>query len=835
LISGPSGSGKSSLARAGVLPDVCNFEIDADIRQWRWLALKPSQLGDDLLGGLVSSMTADSALPELREWADDIVVPQDSASFPKWLTTFGLRVGDALNAAGGKRGATRLILLVDQMEELFSGTTISDQSRQQLFDTLEVLARSGSVWVLATVRSDFYHHCQTLPALVRMKEGAGWFDLLPPTSDALSRVITGPALLAGLRFEREGEQTLSDAILREAAEHRELLPLVEHLLLELCEHRSQDETLTFAHFRRLGGVEGALRQRCEETFGRLSSAAQASLDEVLSELVTLSGDGQETFVRRTVPLDRFAGNPVQLELIDAMVAARLFTTSNGPDGGSVVSVAHEALLLVWPRVTEWIISNREHLRLRARVEQSQQRWEQQGQDDSLLLPIGLPLNEAGRLLGEAARLLSPGTRGYIEASIRFHDKRARQVRTEALVGRLVTAEPSQLPDIVKELDANPELAAKFLSPLVSKDAKTIDEKLTQLHARLALVSRDPSLIEPLVEDFLTSKVTYVLPIRQQLRAFASQLTERFREVLRDKHVTSQHRFRAALALADYVPESEATSWSEQDLRYVAEQLVSANAEFQPLLRDALRPIRAQLLRYLEVIFADAKATDAQRLSAANAFADYAGSDISKLTELLTLATPEQFAVLYPIVAASPSPATIEDLAKVAATLPPDALGSVERVPFGQRRANAAVTLLRLGEREKVLPVFDMTDDPEALTQFIFRCRPHEVGVEALLDLLQVVTRSVSEGLATPGATEKRRSHARSRYALLLALGEFGLDDIPESHRESLITQLADWYRHDPSSGVHGAAGWLLRQWGRSDITREVDHNPVPYTPNPHFS
>ncbi len=281
LISGPSGSGKSSLARAGVLPDVCNDEIDEVVRQWRWLVLKPSQLGDDLLDGLVKSMTADGALPELREWAGDIVVPHAALSFPEWLVTFRLRVCDALKAAGSKRGATRLILLVDQMEELFSNTAISDEARQRLFDALEVLARSGSVWVLATVRSDFYHHCQTLTALVRMKEGAGWFDLLPPMSDALSRVITGPALLAGLRFEREGEQTLSDVILREATEHRELLPLVEHLLLELCEHRSQDGSLTFAEYRRLGGVEGALRQRCEATFGGLSPAAQASLDEVL--------------------------------------------------------------------------------------------------------------------------------------------------------------------------------------------------------------------------------------------------------------------------------------------------------------------------------------------------------------------------------------------------------------------------------------------------------------------------------------------------------------------------------------------------------------------------
>lgn len=819
LISGPSGSGKSSLARAGVLPDVCNDEIDKDIQQWRWLVLKPSQLGDDLLAGLVKSMTDDSALPELREWAGDIAIPQDSASIPKWLITFGLRVGDALKAAGRKLGTTRLILLVDQMEELFSGSSISDHSRQQLFEALEVLARSGSVWVLATVRSDFYHHCQTLTALVRMKEGAGWFDLMPPTSDALSRVITGPALLAGLRFEREGEQILSDAILREAAEHKELLPLVEHLLLELCEHRSEDGTLKFAEFRRLGGVEGALRQRCEETFGRLSPAAQASLGEVLSELVTLSGDGQETFVRRIVPLERFAANPVSRELIDAMVAARLFTTSSGPDGGSVASVAHEALLRVWPRVTEWISSNREHLRLRARVEQSQQRWEHQGQDDSLLLSFGLPLNEASRLLSEAPHLLTrSSTREYIEESIHFHDQRARQLRTEALVGRLVTAEPSQLPDIVTELDVNPEQATTCLSPLATMDAKSIEDKRSQLHARLALVSRDPSLIEPLVEELLTGKITYVLPIRQILRAFASQLTERFRGVARDKNATSQRRFRAALALADYVPESEATSWGQQDLKYVAEQLVSSNPEFQPLLRDALRPIRAQLLKYLEAIFADARASDAQRLSAANAFADYAGSDISKLSQLLTLATPEQFAVLYPLVAASPSPAIIQDLGKVADTLPPNAMGSVERVSFGQRRANAAVTLLRLGEREKVLPVFDMTDDPEALTQFIFRCCPHEVGVEMLLECLQLA------------GNPKVRCPPHTRYALLLALGEFALENVPDSRRQSLVTQLAEWYRHDPNSGVHGAAGWLLREWDRSDIARAVDQTPVPYSP-----
>ncbi len=208
------------------------------------------------------------------------------------------------------------------------------------------------------------------------------------------------------------------------------------------------------------------------------------------------------------------------------------------------------------------------------------------------------------------------------------------------------------------------------------------------------------------------------------------------------------------------------------------------------------------------------------MSAANALADFAPSDIPKLSQLLAIATPDQYAVLYPIVAASPAPATIEDLARIAATLPPVELGSLERIPFGQRRANAAVTLLRLGEREKVLPVFDMSHDPEALTQFIFRCRPRGVAVDALLDCLQRAS-----------AAPKDRYPKNTRYALLLSLGEFSIEEIPESRRVALLEQLAGWYRHDPSSGVHGAAGWLLRQWRQAEVVRQVDHTAVPYAPD----
>ena len=179
---------------------------------------------------------------------------------------------------------------------------------------------------------------------------------------------------------------------------------------------------------------------------------------------------------------------------------------------------------------------------------------------------------------------------------------------------------------------------------------------------------------------------------------------------------------------------------QQDLKFVAEQLVSSNAEFQPLLRNALRPIRARLLGDLERIFADASATDAQRLSAANAFADYAANDIAKLSQLLAVATPEQFTVLYPIVAASP---IILPPSRILARLPPRCRRRIwapwNVCPMVSAVRTPPSRLLRLGEREKVLPVFEMTDDPEALTQFIFRCRPRGVGVDSLLDCLQLVS------------------------------------------------------------------------------------------------
>ena len=413
----------------------------------------------------------------------------------------------------------------------------------------------------------------------------------------------------------------------------------------------------------------------------------------------------------------------------------------------------------------------------------------------------------------------------LRAELTRKDYEKEATRIEGLVGKLKSADPAKVTEIIGELNANQQVAAKLLTPLVKSEAKTIDEKRSRLHALLATVAQEKSFVEPLLEEMFTNKIAYVAPIRQQLRPYALELQDRLLAILRDDKADSDKRFRAAMALADYVPTAESDSWTAKDLQFIASHLVGANPEFQPMMRENLRPISKLLFPDLEKIFVppiradyDGPITDTHRLGAANAFADYAEDDIATLSKLLTIAKPEQYSVLYPVLAAARDSSMIESYAKLIATLPPAEMGIIERISHGQRRASAAVTLLRLGERERVLPVFDMTDDPEAISQFLVRSVDRGVRAEELLDCLRLVSEAPVD-----------RYPLNTRFALLLAACDRAFEDIPEPQRQWVLDLISDWYRNDPSSGIHSAAGFVLRQWGQFELANQVEQTPVPYS------
>lgn len=439
LLSGASGSGKSSLACAGLLPAIvrdssfsASVEDEPLATKWRSLVVTPSALGLDPIASLVKLLAGESVLPELLQGdatVDEIVRDLRIGS----RQVFRYTVQSAIEKIPSRQGAQgRLLLVIDQLEELFTLVDLQPSSRTAFVNLLETAARSGAVWVIATIRSDFYQALQTEPALVRLKDGLGMFDVLPPQTDALQRLIEEPARVSGLRFEIRDGQSLSSRILNDASAHPELLPLVEFVLRELYEKSGEDQLLTYDSYESLGGVEGALAKRAEDVFAQLPQDARAELDGVLRDLVTLGGDDdREKPVRQRAAIASFADKPAALHLVNQFVAARLFSTSRDEVSEEpVVAVAHESLLRVWSRALEWKNRNLDFLRTRARIAARMK-------EGSPLLTGDPLLDQAKAFYATQSGGFTSEQRDFIELSCRHAEQlrlRSEKKRRRTLVG-----------------------------------------------------------------------------------------------------------------------------------------------------------------------------------------------------------------------------------------------------------------------------------------------------------------------------------------------------------------------------------------------------------------
>ncbi|MFN0078625.1 MAG: AAA family ATPase [Prosthecobacter sp.] len=420
-IVGASGSGKSSLARAGVAATLVERSFDKEVKEWRTAVFLPSLNSGDLIGALSQSLG--TVLTEFRKG------PGGTERLAARLKDNHQAAVDLLDAAFKSasetlNGAVRLILIVDQMEELWTDGSITPEIRERFLAVIELLARSGHVSVLATLRSDFYPKAQDNDTFMRMKGTEGHFDLRTPGAAALRELIVRPALISGIAFERDEQtgRTLDQRILEDATSEGVVLPLLQYALAELYDHRdSKQRLLTFASYEAMkgearNGVEGALGKRASETFSLLPSEAQTALNDLLPLLVSVDVEGERQGVRRRAPLSELTKTPSRQLLTESLRAARFLTTDQ-KDGVAVASLAHEALLRCWDRVVAWINANRDLLRMRSQLEQSQHRWEQSSDEDSLLLHDGLALSEGRRLLTQAVHLLEPATQAYVSKSI----------------------------------------------------------------------------------------------------------------------------------------------------------------------------------------------------------------------------------------------------------------------------------------------------------------------------------------------------------------------------------------------------------------------------------
>ncbi len=375
LVFGASGSGKSSLVKAGLLPDLSLPGMVARIALVRTAIMRPSDADGNPVAALAGSLLAPTALPELKE--DPLLYERSRlvSLLAKAPEEAGQAIRQALSVAGKKAELTehaeaRVVVVVDQLEELFTLERLSQEERETFVSALAGLAQSGLAWVIATMRSDFFDRLAGLPSLVALSEGEGRYLLTPPTDAEIGQIIRQPAREAGIRFE-VNEKTaiaLDEELRQTASKDPQALPLLEFTLDELWKQRSDKGLLTYEAYERLGGMEGALGRRAEECFQSQPEDVQAALPSVLRSLVTVGQGEDARATARMVPMTTFAEGTPARTLVEAFLHpdARLLVAGSDDAAGETgarVRVAHEALLTHWPRAEQQITADRRDLQL----------------------------------------------------------------------------------------------------------------------------------------------------------------------------------------------------------------------------------------------------------------------------------------------------------------------------------------------------------------------------------------------------------------------------------------------------------------------------------------
>ncbi len=375
---GASGSGKSSLIWAGLIPRLLGKAVPGDearprigaiagSQDWVWVRFTPGEVGDNPFMALANSLksTLEKHGKAPREVAAEL--REDAGVLAHWVQ----------RALDGKPDWAELLLFVDQFEELF--TVVSPAYQANFVNLLARAITVDRVRTILTMRADFYYRCLELPVLRERFENDQWekshFPLMAPGIGELYEMITRPAERAGLRFEED----LPGRILDDTGTEPGALALMAFALAELYEAKTADRQLTDAAYESFGGVHGAIGKRADDTFNALESAVQNKLGDVYRELVEVDEHGVAT--RRRALLKRVTSSTEAETLVNALANARLLVTGRGEGDEPIVEVAHEALFRSWPLLNKWIQAYADDLRLRRQIQQMAAYWKEHGCDD----------------------------------------------------------------------------------------------------------------------------------------------------------------------------------------------------------------------------------------------------------------------------------------------------------------------------------------------------------------------------------------------------------------------------------------------------------------------
>ncbi|MEQ0558637.1 hypothetical protein ABJI51_06120 [Amycolatopsis sp. NEAU-NG30] len=395
---GASGSGKSSLLRAGLLPALPGRAVllTPGARPLQECAVK-------LAGGLGVAPGA---------------LLSDLLAHPRNL---GLAARLLLEGQEGD-----LVLVVDQFEEVFT-LCQDEQERARFLDALvTATTEPGSrTRVVLGIRTDFYTHCARHPGLAEAMQDAQVL-VGPMTTEELRQAISRPAVDAGYRVET----ALVSRLVADATGQPGVLPLLSHALLETWRRR-RGTTLTLAGYESTGGIERAIAQTSEGTFAKLSARQQRLARQIFLRMTAL-GEGTEDTKRRISRAELDTDDEDTAVVLAELAAARLVTLD---DTG--IEIAHEALIRGWPRLREWLTEDREGLRVHRQLTEATDAWESVGEDPGWLYR-GTRLAIAREWAGRQDTALSQRERRFLDASLAVeHAEQERDRRRTRRLRQLV--------------------------------------------------------------------------------------------------------------------------------------------------------------------------------------------------------------------------------------------------------------------------------------------------------------------------------------------------------------------------------------------------------------
>ena len=365
LILGESGSGKSSLVKAGVIPYL--HKMTTDKRTYNIETITPSEFRGNVYSGIVSMLL--SSFPRLKD--NPVITDLTQGISPGYDFKY------LQYALDNTPSEDISVFFFDQFEELFTDNLISEEEKRKTLQLLLGLCSMKHLWIIISMRNDFYSKFTAYPDFGALKNESLVVDIPNVSATDVAEIVEVPAKKALLNWEINNHgQSLSKKLIEEAVEIKDL-PLIEFGLSELYEYRV-DEKLTFEAYEKIGRLKGAIAKYADGCYESLTQKEKQEFDQLLGSVITVSSQDGNKYVRKTALIKEVAKTDDQRNLIKKLTDAHLFVTGKDTNSEPTITIVHEMLFSSWDIIKNWIEKQKELLNKRSHYESLAKHWDSNG-------------------------------------------------------------------------------------------------------------------------------------------------------------------------------------------------------------------------------------------------------------------------------------------------------------------------------------------------------------------------------------------------------------------------------------------------------------------------